>query len=167
MNSLFDLYFHEAQLEDRQTIVAKAKKDATKGGMLELCMKRYFSVAEPLLKELFQASSLDAPEQKVSRIGTLMGEITAAVVERGRGMTDDKVPEFSPRQHAILFGLMARSAIDSFGTEAADALLWQAVEHMAWKEAPGWRASAAAGTVTNRYGWVLRLRRMALGRRIP
>lgn len=128
LNPLFDLYFHEAQLEDRQTIVAKAKKDATKGGMLELCMKRYFSVAEPLLKELFQASSLDAPEQKVLRIGTLMGEITAAVVERGRGMTDDKVPEFSPRQHAILFGLMARSAIDSFGTEAADALLWQAVE---------------------------------------
>lgn len=127
LNPLFDLYFHEAQLESRETIVAKAKKDATKGGMLELCMESYFAAAEPLLEEMFSAPDLDAPQDKADRIGSLMAEITAAVVERGSGLTAAKAPQFSPRQHAILFGLMARAILDTYGADEGDKLLWEAV----------------------------------------
>lgn len=127
LNPLFDLYLHEAQLEDRATIVAKAKKDATKGGMLELCMSSYYSIAEPLLKAIFSGQNMDVLEEQIQRVGTLMAEITAAVVERGGGLSDAKASQFSPRQHAILFGLMARAALETFGQQAGDALLLEAV----------------------------------------
>lgn len=126
LNPLFDLYYHEAQLESRETIVAKARKDATPGGMLELCMQSYFAVVESRIEDLF-AQGFAPDEAGVREIGRLMAEITGAVVERGSGLTAVKVSEFGPRQHAVMFGLLAKGICDNFG-EDADALLWEAVE---------------------------------------
>ncbi|HIR84046.1 MAG TPA: L-2-amino-thiazoline-4-carboxylic acid hydrolase [Candidatus Galloscillospira excrementavium] len=126
LDPLFDLYFHEAQLEDRETIVAKARKDATPGGMLELCLERYYDVVEPRLAALF--SSDGAPEQEqIDEIGELMALITGAVVERGKGLTAVKAPTFGPRQHAVMFGVLARAILETFGQEEGDELLWEAV----------------------------------------
>lgn len=125
LDPLFDLYYHEAQLESRETIVAKARKDATPGGMLELCMESYFAVVESRIAELF-TEDLNPDEAKVQEIGRLMAEITGAVVERGSGLTAVKMPEFGPKQHAVMFGLLAKGICDHFGEEA-DALLWDAV----------------------------------------
>ena len=126
LDPLFDLYFHEAQLESRETIVAKARKDATPGGMLELCMERYRDVVEPRLEALF--SQEGAPEQAgVDEIGELMALITGAVVERGRGLTAVKAPSFGPGQHAVMFGVLARAVLDEFGAQEGDGLLLEAV----------------------------------------
>ena len=76
--------------------MAKARKDATPGGMLELCLERYYDVVEPRLAALF--SSDGAPEQEqIDEIGELMALITGAVVERGKGLTAVKAPTFGPR----------------------------------------------------------------------
>lgn len=133
LDPLFDLYFHEAQLEDRETIVAKAKKDATKGGMLELCMESYFAVVEPMVEQLAAAPDFAPDQREIAQIGTRMVQITAAVVERGYGMTADKVPAFSPDQHAAMFGLLAKEILAQFGQEEGDALLLDAVARYGWE----------------------------------
>ncbi|MCI9308234.1 MAG: L-2-amino-thiazoline-4-carboxylic acid hydrolase [Oscillospiraceae bacterium] len=126
LDPLFDLYFHEAQLESRETLLAKARKDATPGGMLELCMERYRDVVEPRLEALF--SQEGTPEQAgVDEIGELMALITGAVVERGRGLTAVKAPSFGPGQHAVMFGVLARAVLDEFGAQEGDGLLLEAV----------------------------------------
>lgn len=127
LDPLFDLYFHEAQLESRETIVAKARKDATPGGMLELCMERYHDVVEPRLEALFAAGS-GVEEEAVEEIGRLMALITGAVVERGKGLTAVKAPTFGPRQHAVMFGVLAKGILEAFGEQTGDELLWAAVE---------------------------------------
>jgi len=126
LDPLFDLYFHEAQLESRETIVAKARKDATPGGMLELCLERYRDTVEPRLAALF-AGDTDPGEEAVEEIGALMALITGAVVERGRGLTAVKAPAFGPRQHAVMFGVLARAILDTFGPREGDDLLLEAV----------------------------------------
>jgi len=126
LNPLFDLYYHEAQLESRETIVAKARKDATPGGMLELCMQSYFAVVEERIAALF-TPDLNPDEAQVAEIGRLMAEVTGAVVERGSGLTAVKAPVFGPKQHAVMFGLLAKGICENFG-EDADALLMEAVQ---------------------------------------
>lgn len=126
LDPLFDLYYHEAQLEDRDTILAKARKDATPGGMLELCLERYRDVVESRLTALFSQTGESAQEE-VDEIGALMAIVTGAVVERGRGLTAVKAPAFGPRQHAVMFGVLARAVLDVFGGQEGDDLLWEAV----------------------------------------
>jgi hypothetical protein len=122
LDALFDLYFHEAQLEDRETIVDKAKKDATKGGMLELCMASYYAVIEPMLQCHFSDKADLLPE-----IGRTINEITNAVVERGRGLADSASGTFTPHQHAVMFALFAKNILEVFGQEEGDRLLLSAV----------------------------------------
>lgn len=126
LDPLFDLYFHEAQLESRETIAAKAKKDATPGGMLELCMERYYDVVAPRLAALFSGAWPAKPES-VAEIGALMALVTGAVAERGSGLTTTKAAAFTPRQHAVMFGVLAKGILTSFGREEGDKLLWEAV----------------------------------------
>ena len=122
LNALFDLYLHEAQVEDRETIVHKAKKDATKGGMLELCMVSYYAVLEPLLQNYFSGNT-----DILSEIGLIINEITNAVVERGRGLADSASGAFTPYQHAVMFALFSKNILDVFGEEEGDRLLLSAV----------------------------------------
>ena len=56
-----------------------------------------------------------------------MAIVTGAVVERGRGLTAVKAPAFGPRQHAVMFGVLARAVLDVFGGQEGDDLLWEAV----------------------------------------
>lgn len=123
LNPLFDIYFHITQITSREDIVAKAKKDATKGGMLELCMQSYYGVIEPLLDRIF--SSEEDNEEDIALVGDYFKEIIAAVVERGSGLTKNREIIFSPKQHAIIFGLLAKEYLNEF--ENGDALLFDAV----------------------------------------
>ena len=123
LNPLFDIYFHITQITSREDIVAKAKKDATKGGMLELCMQSYYGVIEPLLDRIF--SFEEDNEDDIELVGEYFKEIIAAVVERGSGLTKNKEIIFSPKQHAIIFGLLAKEYLNEF--ENGDALLFDAV----------------------------------------
>ena len=123
LNPLFDIYFHITQVTSRDDIVAKAKKDATKGGMLELCMQSYYSIIEPLLNRIF--SFEDDSEEDIELVGEYFKEIIAAVVERGSGLTKNREIVFSPKQHAIIFGLLAKEYLNEF--DNGDALLFDAV----------------------------------------
>ncbi|MEA5049979.1 MAG: L-2-amino-thiazoline-4-carboxylic acid hydrolase [Oscillospiraceae bacterium] len=128
LDPLFDLYLHEAQLEDRATIVAKAKKDATKGGMLELCLENYSAVAQPLLRDILREyKTIPSGDERIARFGRIMREITAAVAERGSGLTADKAGDFTPRQHAVMFGVLAKHILGVFGEREGDAILAQGV----------------------------------------
>lgn len=127
LDPLFDLYFHEAQLESRETIVAKARKDATPGGMLELCMERYRDVVEPRLEALLSAGG-GMDEAGVEEIGQLMALLTGAVVERGRGLAAVRAPAFGPKQHAVMLGALAKGILTVFGPQEGDGLLWDAVK---------------------------------------
>jgi hypothetical protein len=126
LDPLFDLYLHEAQVEDRKTIVDKARKDATKGGMLELCMETYYSVSEPLWRNYFTAEKPD--ETLLAECSRVIDETAHAVVERGKGLADSQTNNFTPRQHAVMFAFLAKNVLDIFGEEEGDALLWEAVE---------------------------------------
>jgi hypothetical protein len=129
LDALFDLYLHEAQLEDRETIVAKAGKDATKGGMLELCMASYHAVLEPLLADYFRGAAPDAGGgELLAGLGRVIREIAHAVVERGRGLADSARGVFTPYQHAVMFALFAKNILEIFGGEEGDRLLFAAVE---------------------------------------
>ena len=81
----------------------KAKKDATKGGMLELCMEEYYAAVEPRIRRLLE--DREKREAQAERIGRLIAEITASVVERGRGLHKGEEFIFSPRQHAVKKGI--------------------------------------------------------------
>lgn len=120
----FDFYFRQAQTASREAIVEKAKKDATKGGMLELCMEEYYAAVEPRIRRLLE--DREKREAQAERIGRLIAEITASVVERGRGLHKGEEFIFSPRQHAVMFGLLAQEILKEFGDEG-DALLMDAV----------------------------------------
>lgn len=122
----FDFYFRQAQTASREAIVAKAKKDATKGGMLELCMEEYYAAAEPRIRALILSEDRKKWQAQADQIGCLMAEITASVVERGRGLHKGEELVFSPRQHAVMFGLLAREILKEFGDEG-DTLLMDAV----------------------------------------
>jgi hypothetical protein len=126
LNPLFDLYLHEAQAEDRATITAKAAKDATKGGMLELCLASYHAVLEPLLGKYFSRPEIDA--ESLAEAGRIIDETAHAVVERGRGLADSESGNFTPYQHAVMFALLAKNILEVFGPGEGDKLLLSAVE---------------------------------------
>lgn len=126
LDALFDLYLHEAQLETREEIVAKARKDATKGGMLELCLECYHEEIEPLPYEVMAAPGPVQAEQ-LERLDRLIRLSAADVVKRGSGLAGGAAVEFIPTQHAVLFGLLARHTLENFG-EAAPQVLERGVK---------------------------------------
>lgn len=128
LDPLFDLYFHEAQLEDRRTIVGKAKKDATKGGMLELCMASYYKLLEPLWERYFAAPGVSLDTDALDEAGRIINEIAHAVVERGKGLTESAGSSFTPYQHAVMFAELAKSILEEFGPDEGDKLIYRAVE---------------------------------------
>lgn len=123
LNPMFDMYFHEAQVERRETIVQKAKNDATKGGMLELCMESYYAILENLLADYYRGGE----DRLLYEMHQTLQEIAKAVVERGRGLTDVQVTVFTPKQHAVMFALLAKHTLAKIGKEGDD-LLYLAVQ---------------------------------------
>ena len=53
LDRVMDIHLHEAQVESRKEIVEKAKKHATKGGILETAMNNYSTQLEPLIFNIF------------------------------------------------------------------------------------------------------------------
>lgn len=123
LDPLFDIYFHITQVTGREEIVAKAKKDATKGGMLELCLDSYYGIVEPLIAKIFDDNGENKAD--IDRIGYLFDNIIDAVVERGKGLTKNKEIVFSPKQHSIMFGLIAKEILENL--EDSDRILYEAV----------------------------------------
>ena len=117
----FDILLHEAQVETREEIVAKAKKDATKGGMTELCMERYYANVEPVIAEEIDLMA-EGKAGDPGRIGRLMAEITKAVVERGTGLTRNKELTIGAGHHAVLFGALAEGVLSAFGDKGKELL---------------------------------------------
>ena len=120
----FDLLLHEAQVETREEIVEKCRKDATKGGMVELCMERYYAVLEPLIVRLISPDLILSP-YGCSWYSTILWEIVSAVHERGSGLTRNRELVLGPRHHAVLFALLAREICSK--CPDADELLHTAV----------------------------------------
>lgn len=141
LDPLFDLYLHEAQLETREEIVAKARKDATPGGMLELCLECYHEDIEPLLYRVLSAAGPVAGED-LERLNRLIRLAASDVVRRGKGLTGGTADAFTPEHHAVLFGALARRTLEAFG-DAAPALLQRAVERYG-RERGGRMAQRAA-----------------------
>lgn len=121
LDALFDLYLHEAQLETREEIVAKARKDATKGGMLELCLECYYEEIEPLIMQIMAAPT-PAEAEQLERLDRLIHLSAADVVKRGGGLTGGAAAAFTPTQHAVLFGALARHTLENFGGDAPQVL---------------------------------------------
>lgn len=117
LDPLFDLYLHEAQLETREEIVAKARKDATPGGMLELCLECYHEDIEPLLYRVLSAAGPVAGED-LERLNRLIRLAASDVVRRGKGLTGGTADAFTPEHHAVLFGALARRTLEAFGDAA-------------------------------------------------
>lgn len=121
LDPLFNLYYYEAEQEDRELIVFKARKDATPGGMLELCMQGYSDLLVPALENLFSC-----PEETLicsaRTMGTRLQTICAAVVERGRHLAETWTPPFTPKDHALFFAYAAKASQQLLGERAEDYL---------------------------------------------
>ena len=126
LNPLVDLSLHEAQVETREQIVAKAHKDATKGGMRELAMQTYSAVTESLLAKFFAASQ-EEQGMLLEELSRQIEETCHAVVERGKGLADAAASHFTPKEHAVMFALLARNILRVFGEKQGDELLLKAV----------------------------------------
>lgn len=140
LDPLVDLSLHEAQVESREQIEAKAKKDATRGGMRELAMHTYTAVTQPLLARYFATASAPLLRELARQID----ETCHAVVERGRGLADAEASGFTPKQQAVMFALLAKNILESFGDEQGDALLLAAVERYGMQRGSRMAQRAAA-----------------------
>lgn len=124
LDPLFNLYYYEAEQEDRDLIVSKARKDATPGGMLELCMQGYSDLLVPTLERLFSCPE-EALIHSARTLETRLQVICAAVTERGRHLAETGLPPFAPKDHALLFAYAAKASQQLLGERAED--YWKAV----------------------------------------
>ncbi|MCI8623412.1 MAG: hypothetical protein HFG26_07080 [Provencibacterium sp.] len=122
----YALFCLEAQVASREQILEHARKDATKGGMLELFMLRYSEIVEPRIRSLLAGG--EASHEDAQEIGRLVCAVICAVIERGRGLSGAQASGFSPKHQAVLFGLLAQGILEEYGQERGDRLLWKAVE---------------------------------------
>lgn len=125
LNPLFDLYFCEAERETREMIIAKARKDATKGGMLELCMNGYAKILRPVIAKAIKGKVSIHSSMTLFRkyIETIIG----AVAEKGNKLAGGVGTAFHPADHALLFSSIAEAAFSMLGKETAEAYIQYAV----------------------------------------
>lgn len=121
LDPLFDLYFCEAERESRAEIVDKARKDATPGGMLELCLMSYDTVIKPLIWDLLYEGKNAVAVAKY--LALAVDNITGAVAEKGNRLAVQEAGIFTPGDHAILFTCFSHAALSLLDQKAAEVFL--------------------------------------------
>lgn len=125
VDPLFDLYFCEAERESRIEITSKAKKDATPGGMLELCLQSYDAVMKPLIWDFLQSDR--SPFAVAKYFALAVDNIIGAVAEKGNRLAVKESGEYVPEDHAILFACFSQAVLNLLKREAAEKFLKKVV----------------------------------------